>query len=141
MTIPFISTALAAPSVTPIGSINLGASYHDILGDFFNNFIDKLLFVAGAAAVIYLVWAGIQYISSAGNPEKVKMARSALINAIIGIAIIGGAYSIINFAVNSGNLIASGSPFPTDTPATGSTPTPCPSGTIRGSDGTCYPNL
>ena len=149
MNLPFVSVAQAA-SVTPVGTIDLTKNYQTILGSVLSNVVDRLLFVAGAAAIIYLIWAGIQYISSAGNPDKIKLARAAIFNAIIGIAIITAAYGIINFASKAGGLISSGTAFPSSAPVTAGTSTPgststapptsgalCPDGNPPNADGTC----
>ncbi len=68
--------------------------------------IDILLIIAGILAVVYLIWAGYQYITSAGSPDKAKAARAGIINAIIGIVIIVSAYFIIRFAVGIGNDVS-----------------------------------
>jgi hypothetical protein len=70
-----------------------------------NSAISTILLIAGVLAVIFLIWSGIQYITSAGNPEKAKTARAGIINAIIGIIVIVGAYFIIRFAVGIGGQL------------------------------------
>ena len=72
-----------------------------------NTVISTLLLVAGVLAIFYLIWAGIQYITSAGSPDKAKAARGGIINAIIGIVIIVAAYFIIKFAVGLGTTASS----------------------------------
>lgn len=56
--------------------------------------IDILLFVAGVAAIIYLIYSGILYITAAGNPDAVKKGQQGILNAAIGIAIIVLAFFI-----------------------------------------------
>ncbi|MBU6388969.1 hypothetical protein KGQ71_00460 [Patescibacteria group bacterium] len=67
-----------------------------------NVVVDVLFIIAAILAVSYLVYSGIQYITSAGNPEKTKTARTAIINAVIGIIIIAATYAVIRFAINIG---------------------------------------
>lgn len=52
--------------------------------------------VAGALAFIYLLYAGILYITAGGNPDQAKKAQTSIINAIIGIIIIVLAYIIFS---------------------------------------------
>lgn len=52
------------------------------------NIIDWALYIGGAIAVIYIIYGGIIYITSAGDQEKTKQARTTVTNAIIGIIII-----------------------------------------------------
>lgn len=49
--------------------------------------VEILLRIAGLAAVFYVIFAGIQYALSQGNPEEAARAQSALINALIGLAV------------------------------------------------------
>lgn len=57
--------------------------------------------VAGAIAVIFLIYSGIVYITAGGNAEQATKARQGIINSLIGIAIIVFAYAIFRFVVKS----------------------------------------
>jgi len=59
-----------------------------------------IAFVAGAAAVIMLIVSGIRFINSSGDTEKVKAARSTATNALIGIAVIILATTLIDFVLS-----------------------------------------
>jgi hypothetical protein len=59
--------------------------------------IDILLRVAGLVAVGYVVYGGFRFITSQGDPEKLKNARNTLINALIGVAIAVLASSLVSF--------------------------------------------
>ena len=67
--------------------------------------LNIILLLSGILAVFFLIYSGIQYITSAGNPDKVKLARATLINAIIGIIIVVGAYFFIKIAISAGGFI------------------------------------
>ena len=56
---------------------------------------DTLAIVAGAAAVIMLIYAGIQYITAGGNTEQATKARQGIINSLIGIAIVILSYGLV----------------------------------------------
>lgn len=75
----------------------------NILQDVLNWF----LILAGAIAVIYLVYGGILYITAGGDAEKATKGRTAIINAVIGIVIIVLALIIVTWVMN---LIKSGTP-------------------------------
>ncbi|MFA5010115.1 MAG: TrbC/VirB2 family protein [Patescibacteria group bacterium] len=60
--------------------------------------IDWLFILAGALAVAYLVYAGIQYIT--GGAKGAEAAKTSIINAIIGIAVIVLSYVIVGAVVN-----------------------------------------
>ena len=59
-----------------------------------NNFGELLLKIAGAVGglvaalgTIMIIVAGILFLTSAGSPERMKTAKTALVYAIVGIAI------------------------------------------------------
>ncbi len=57
--------------------------------------------VAGTAAIIVIVYAGIKYITSGGEPEKTRNAKNAIVYALIGIAVILLSRVIIYFMLNT----------------------------------------
>lgn len=63
--------------------------------------IDILLRVAGMAAVVFIVIAGIQFITSAGNPDQARGARTRIINALVGLAIVVVAIGFVSFIGNT----------------------------------------
>ncbi len=73
--------------VQPAGNFNIVT--------FFMNLFNLIILLAAIIAILYLVWAGIQYITASTDEEKAKKARTAIYNAIIGIVVIILSYSII----------------------------------------------
>jgi hypothetical protein len=69
------------------------------------NIVQIILLLGGTFAVLYIMYAGFQLISSNGNPDTAKKAKSAIVNAIIGVVVIMSAYFIINFAISVGNTV------------------------------------
>lgn len=67
--------------------------------------IDIILIVAGALAVIYLIYSGILYITAAGNPDSAKKGQQGIINAVIGIVIIVLAFIIFRAVANTAGTI------------------------------------
>lgn len=55
-----------------------------------------ILRVGGLAAVGFVIYGGIQYMISQGEPEKTKGARTTIINAIVGLVISMSAVAIVN---------------------------------------------
>jgi len=49
--------------------------------------LDDLIRVAALVAVGYIIYGGIQYITSQGSPDSTKKAQQTIINALIGVAI------------------------------------------------------
>lgn len=54
-------------------------------------------FVAGALAVIMIVYSGIQFVISSGDPGKATKARQTLLYSVVGLAVVLLAYAITNY--------------------------------------------
>lgn len=63
----------------------------------FHNIVSAALTFAGAVALFMIVYAGIRYITSGGDPKAVEGARNTLTWAIIGLIVILISFAIINF--------------------------------------------
>ncbi len=59
------------------------------------NVVTGLQALAGVVALGALVWAGILWMTAAGNPDQLRSARAALIAAVVGFMIAMGADTII----------------------------------------------
>lgn len=57
--------------------------------------------VAGILAVTMMIYGGIKYTVSFGNPSKLQDARDTITSAMIGLALVLGTYVILNF-INPG---------------------------------------
>ena len=55
--------------------------------------------LSGTIALIFVVWGGIMWIASKGEPGEIEKAKKLMINGAIGIAIIAGAYAITDFVI------------------------------------------
>jgi hypothetical protein len=62
--------------------------------------LDMVLRIAGIVAVGYVVYGGIQYVMSQGEPDKSKMAQQTIVNALIGLAITIIAAATVSFIGN-----------------------------------------
>jgi len=84
------------PEVTPITDSNVTD-----VGGLITMIIKFLTYIVGGLAFIYLVYAGILYITANGNPEQAKKGQTGIINAIIGIIIVTLAWIIVNVVTNT----------------------------------------
>lgn len=53
--------------------------------------------VGGIAFIIYLVWGGIEYLTSGGDKTKISDAQTKITSSVIGIAILVASYAITLF--------------------------------------------
>lgn len=63
--------------------------------------LEILSWVAGIAAVIMIIVAGLKYITSGGDSSKVASAKSSLIYAIVGIIIVALAQFLVRFVIGN----------------------------------------
>jgi hypothetical protein len=56
-------------------------------------------YIAGIAGVLFIVFAGIKYTTSQGDPQEVSKAKQSIIYALIGLLVVGLARQIINFVL------------------------------------------
>lgn len=54
------------------------------------------LMVATTLALIFLVWGGIEWITSGGDREKIQLAQKRMVYAAIGLVVTLSAFMIIN---------------------------------------------
>jgi hypothetical protein len=59
--------------------------------------------MAAIVAVIYLIIGGYSYVTAGGNPEAVEMAKTTIVNALIGLLVILVSYLIVGFVMNQLN--------------------------------------
>ncbi len=88
-------------SIKTTGNKDLG----DVAGSLGGQIISWMTMIAGVLAVVFLIYYGIMFITSGGDPEKATKARTGIIYAVIGIIVITAAYFIINFAIGTGEAL------------------------------------
>ncbi|OGN04781.1 MAG: hypothetical protein A2831_01945 [Candidatus Yanofskybacteria bacterium RIFCSPHIGHO2_01_FULL_44_17] len=78
--------------------INLGgtAITLDEVIDRIEQVANFLIIISVIIAVIFIIWGGIKYMTSSGDPKKAEAARGVIINGIIGAAVVLGVGVILN---------------------------------------------
>ncbi len=61
--------------------------------------VNYALILVGVLALAYLVYGGFRYITSRGDSDEVEAAKGIIINAVVGIVVIGIAAAAVNFVV------------------------------------------
>jgi hypothetical protein len=62
--------------------------------------IDIVLRIVGLLAVAWVIWGGLQYLTSQGEPDRTKNAKDTILNALIGLVICMLSVTLINFLGN-----------------------------------------
>ncbi len=85
-------------------AMNLAATNTDIQ-NYLQPIMLSLIGLAGVVSTFFLITAGISYMGSRGNPEKLEHAKKVLKNALIGLVIViaaGTITAILSNAYQSG---------------------------------------
>lgn len=70
-------------------------------GDVLKNGLNIAYFAVGIVAVIIVIYAGFQYVTSNGDSSKASTAMKTILYAVIGIAVVISAFAITNFVIES----------------------------------------
>lgn len=65
--------------------------------DIYQRFIGGSLTFIGAAAFLIFIYGGVVWLTSAGNPEKIKTGKQTIVWAVIGLAFVFLSYAILRF--------------------------------------------
>ncbi len=70
---------------------------------FISNIVSAAVPLAGVAAIILIIWSGIKFLTSGGDPLKVEGAKKTLTWAVVGLVIVLMAFVIFKiFSLVSG---------------------------------------
>jgi hypothetical protein len=71
-----------------------GVQYVEI-GLLISNIISVAMVLAGLVVFAFLVWGGVQWITSGGDKAGVESARNRITAALIGLVIVGASYAVM----------------------------------------------
>lgn len=63
--------------------------------------IDILLRLGGLIAIVYIIYGGFKFITSQGEPEGIKSAKTTIMNALIGVVIVTLASGFVAYIAGS----------------------------------------
>jgi amino acid transporter len=69
------------------------------LTSIWNSITAPLYFVLSLIAITVLIWTGYRYISSAGDPGKMKEAQANLVQAILGITLVFSTTLVLSLVI------------------------------------------
>ncbi|MFA5124885.1 MAG: hypothetical protein WC473_03660 [Patescibacteria group bacterium] len=71
--------------------------------------VQAVLGILGTLLVLLLIYAGFIWMTAQGNEKKVDEAKKMIYNAVIGLAIVAGAWAITSFVLDQLQRAGSGS--------------------------------
>ena len=76
-------------------------SKQDGLSNTIKNATNIVLFIAGALAVIMIIYGSIRFMTAHGNEKQVESARLIVTYSVIGLIIAILAYALVNFVLSN----------------------------------------
>ena len=79
-------------------TVDIGAKVSDFFGfkcitELVFRVVDAAIIGAGILLLVYLVYGGVEWLTSGGDKAKLESARAKLTNALIGVAIIAASFA------------------------------------------------
>jgi hypothetical protein len=71
---------------------------------YINPLIQVVSALVGVAVIAGIIWGGIEYITSAGDPQRAASGRKHIVNALIALVAYGLLYAFLQFMVPGGIL-------------------------------------
>lgn len=78
---------------------DIGIPDNAITNDSVALLLNSVYIIAAVIAIIVLIIAGMNYVTSAGDANKMTKAKNMIIYTVIGLVIVFGAFVITNFVI------------------------------------------
>lgn len=78
------------------GTCDVSADIPEDVGKIVLAIFEIILRIGGLVAVVMVVYGGIQYVLSQGEPDRTKTAKNTIINAMIGLVIAMSSVAVVN---------------------------------------------
>jgi hypothetical protein len=107
LTVPALTSAALTPASTGLqaaakgSGLEGGCSGAGCIAEVIGRAINIVLGFLGIVLLCLFLYAGFLWMTAGGDEEKVKTAKKFLTNAVIGYFIIGAAYALTGFVLDS----------------------------------------
>lgn len=101
-----IGSGLTALQLSAIGAyakiaerVELTDGYASDMGKLLSAVLQIVMVIAALLVFIYLIWGGIEWITSGGDKGKTEGARNKITAAVIGLIVLAASYAILTLAL------------------------------------------
>ncbi len=70
------------------------------IGTLISTVVNAAIILAAILAFVYLIWGGVQWITSGGDKGSLEEARGRITNAIVGLVIVAASWAIFGLVQN-----------------------------------------
>lgn len=79
--------------------ITPGQGFAQDIGGVINAVLSFVMVIAALLVLLYMVWGGIEWISSGGDKGKTESARNKITAAVIGLIILAASYAVFTLVL------------------------------------------
>ena len=81
-------------------NVDPGQGFATDFGQLINGVLSFVMVIAALLVFLYLIWGGIEWITSGGDKGKTETARNKITSAVIGLIVVAASYAILTLALN-----------------------------------------
>lgn len=90
----------AAPALAQLGDVEPpDRGYALSLGNLISSLLNFVMIIAAILVFLYLIWGGIEWITSGGDKAKTESARNKITSAIIGLIVLAASWAVLQLAL------------------------------------------
>ncbi len=91
----------ATQALAQIGTIDVpDQGFAKDIGSIISSLLNLVMLVAAILVFMYLIWGGIEWITSGGDKGQTEKARNKITAAIVGLIVLAASYALLQLALN-----------------------------------------
>lgn len=91
----------ATPVLAQLGEVSIpDKGFAPSIGSLITGVLNFVMLIAALLVFVYLIWGGIEWITSGGDKGKTEGARNKITSAIIGLIVLAASYAILQLALS-----------------------------------------
>lgn len=93
------AAAVTVSAQQAISTIKPPDAFADNIGTLFNNILTFVFIIAALLVFFYLIWGGIDWITSGGDKGQTEKARNKITAAIVGLIVLLASFAILQLVL------------------------------------------
>lgn len=91
----------ATQALAQLGQVEIpDQGYASDIGAIISSMLNLVMLIAAILVFMYLIWGGIEWITSGGDKSKTENARNKITAAIVGLIVLAASYALLQLALS-----------------------------------------
>lgn len=91
----------ATQALAQLGQVEIpDQGYASDIGAIISSMLNLVMLIAAILVFMYLIWGGIEWITSGGDKPKTENARNKITAAIVGLIVLAASYALLQLALS-----------------------------------------